>query len=277
MPKPTRRHHQYHSGHLGIRASTLKEPAPPAPINPIPATPAAFATQTLGLDLDPVQTSLLASPAKYVILNCCRQWGKSTMAATKAAHQALTRPGSLTVVVSPGERQSAELVALIAKYLRLAGETVKRDGRFDASAVIPNGSRIIGLPAKEETTRGISSVSLLIVDEASRMSDALYFSFRPMLARSGGDIWILSTPNGCKGFFHKTWFSPDEEWTRITATAEDCPRISKRQLDRDRAEFADIYFRQEYMCEFGDPVTGLLRSAKIQALFSGKTCDLSIP
>ena len=44
-----------------------------------------------------------------------------------------------------------------------------------------------------------------------------------------------------------------------------------------RAEFADAMFRQEYMCEFGDPVTGLLRFAKIQALFSGKAYDLSIP
>ena len=39
--------------------------------------------------------------AKRGILNCTRQWGKSTMAAAKAVHRAYTRPGSLVLVASP--------------------------------------------------------------------------------------------------------------------------------------------------------------------------------
>jgi hypothetical protein len=37
-----------------------------------------------------------------------------------------------------------------------------------------NGSRIISLPAQEETIRGYSGVNLLLIDEAARVSDALY-------------------------------------------------------------------------------------------------------
>ena len=109
------------------------------------------------------------------------------------------------------------------------------------------------------------------------MPDRLYYSFRPTLARSGGDIWLLSTPDGCSGFFYKTWTSGDEEWLRLTATAEDCPRISKRQLARDRAEFTEAFFRQEYMCEFGDREAALFLRAKIHALFVEAAFDMTIP
>jgi hypothetical protein len=45
----------------------------------------------------------------------------------------------------------------------------------------------------------------LIVDEASRVQDALYQGIRPMLAVSGGRIVLLSTPWGKRGFFFEEW------------------------------------------------------------------------
>jgi hypothetical protein len=53
------------------------------------------------------------------------------------------------------------------------------------SLQFPNGSRIIGLPGSEETIRGFSAVSLLLVDEASRVPDDLYMAVR-----------LMSTPCG---------------------------------------------------------------------------------
>ena len=70
----------------------------------------AFARERLGIEPDAKQCAFLASEAKEGILNCSRQWGKSTMAAVKAVHRAMTRPGSLVVVASPTEAQSAEMV-----------------------------------------------------------------------------------------------------------------------------------------------------------------------
>ena len=224
-----------------------------------------FASGVLGLDLDSKQAELLGTGARHVILNCSRQWGKSTMAAAKVAHRALARPGSLTVIASPSERQSGELVAKARQFLLAAGVKVKGDGRFKASIVTPNGSRVVGLPAKESTTRGLSKASLLIVDEASRVPDHIYHPLRPMLATSGGDVWLLSTPNGCEGFFYKTWTSGGD-WFRVTATAEECPRISAEQLEMDRMEFSDAFFRQEYLCEFESKDTALFRRDKIAAL-----------
>jgi hypothetical protein len=52
-----------------------------------------------------------------------------------------------------------------------------------------------------------SRVALLVIDEASRVDDALYASVRPMLAVSEGRIIALSTPFGRRGWFHAAWES----------------------------------------------------------------------
>ena len=61
---------------------------------------ALFAREKLGWQPDPIQKKILKLRARRVLLNCTRQWGKSTMAAVKAVHRACFEPGSLTVVLS---------------------------------------------------------------------------------------------------------------------------------------------------------------------------------
>ena len=196
---------------------------PPGLVAPPPILD--FATSVLGIDLDSKQAELLSAAGRNVILNCCRQWGKSTMAAVKAVHRSIERPGSLSIIVSPSERQSGELVGTIRRYCAQAGLKTKGDGRNKSSVVLENGSRVVGLPASERTTRGFANVALLIVDEASRVPDDVYLPMRPFLATSSGDIWLLSTPYGCKGFFYRTWTAGRGGWFRVTAKATECPRI----------------------------------------------------
>jgi hypothetical protein len=47
---------------------------------------------SLGIAPDPWQRDLLRSDAARVLMNCCRQSGKSTLAAILALHLALTAP-----------------------------------------------------------------------------------------------------------------------------------------------------------------------------------------
>jgi hypothetical protein len=56
------------------------------------------------------------------------------------------------------------------------------------SLELANGTRIITLPCTEKTIRGYSNVSLLVIDEASRVEDVLLYAVRPMLAVSKGTI-----------------------------------------------------------------------------------------
>jgi hypothetical protein len=213
----------------------------------------AWAQRDLGFVPDPTQARVLQCQSRRVLLNCTRQWGKSTVTAAKAVHQALHYEGSLTLVVSPSARQRGEFLRKAEEFVRRLKIKPRGDGDNDISLMLPNRSRIVGLPGREATVRGFSAVTLLLVDEASRVSDEMYYSLRPMLATSDGTLWLMSTPHGKSGFFWDTWAAAsqgDTDWELVRVPAVDCPRISKRFLDEERRTMGDLWYRQEYGCEF---------------------------
>ena len=48
---------------------------------------AEWVRRKLGFDPDPKQALVLTSASKRGVLNCARQWGKSTITAAKAVHE----------------------------------------------------------------------------------------------------------------------------------------------------------------------------------------------
>src|SRR5215211_2384118 len=166
----------------------------------------AFAA-ALGMEPDPWQHDLLRSTSDRVLLNCCRQSGKSTMTGIVALHRALYHPGSLILCLAPALRQSQELFGKVLGFYRDLGRPVSAQAERKLSLELENESRILTLPGTDKTIRGFSGVDLLIVDEASRVADELYFAVRPMLAVSGGALIMLSTPNGKRGVFYEEWGS----------------------------------------------------------------------
>ena len=212
-----------------------------------------FARKRLKFEPDERQIEVLLSEAKRGILNCTRQWGKSTIAAAKAVHRAYTRPKSLVLVASPTDRQSGELIRKAADMLAMLGIRRRGDGDNETSLQLPNGSRIVGLPGVEGTVRGFSAVSLMLIDEASRVEDAMYKALRPMLAVGQGDLWLMSTPCGKRGFFHECWeHGTADEWFRVRVRGPECERIPAAFLEKERSAIGPVWFAQEYMGEFVD-------------------------
>jgi hypothetical protein len=212
---------------------------------------ACLMARRAGLAADDWQSDLLRSNARQVMLLCSRQSGKSTVSSILALHEAVYKPDSLILLLSPSLRQSQELFRKLKDaYNALESPFMPRTAQESALTLeFDNGSRIVALPGKEATIRGFSGVSLLIVDEASRVPDELYQAIRPMLAVSGGRIVLLSTPFGKRGFFYSEWTDGDG-WRKIKITADQCPRIDKEWLERERQMIGDWWYLQEYFCEF---------------------------
>src|SRR5690349_5970727 len=70
----------------------------------------AWVESKLGFVPDRLQRQVLETRARRVLLNCCRQWGKSTVTAARAVYEGVTNARSMTVVVSPSARQTGEFV-----------------------------------------------------------------------------------------------------------------------------------------------------------------------
>jgi hypothetical protein len=47
----------------------------------------------------------------------------------------------------------------------------------------------------------------------------------------------------------------DDEWERVTVTAEECPRITKEYLAKEMRALGPIAFKSEFGCEFIDDAT----------------------
>lgn len=133
---------------------------------------------------------------------------------------------------------------------------------------LSNGSRIISLPGEEATIRGYSGVSLLVIDEASRVQDSLYRTVRPMIAVSRGKLIALSTPWGKRGWFYEEWIG-NADWNRVRITADDCPRISREFLKEEEMSLGDRWFRQEYGCSFEEMVDAVFSTEDIDAALAG--------
>ena len=88
----------------------------------------------------------------------------------------------------------------------------------------------VGLPGKDDTVRGFSPASLVLIDEAARVSEAMYDALSPTRAASDGDLWLMSTPYGSQGFFWRTWKDGGAAWERISAPATECGRIKAEFL-----------------------------------------------
>ncbi|HXJ44686.1 MAG TPA: terminase family protein [Bryobacteraceae bacterium] len=219
----------------------------------------------MGFEPDAIQERVLRSTARRGVLNCTRQWGKSTVSAAKAVHHALARPGALVIVGSPSARQSGEFLRKAQGMVRALGVEVRGDGFNELSILLANESRIVGLPQSEATTRGLSGATLLMIDEASRVEDSFYKSLRPLLSTTNGAVWLLSTPCEKRGFFYEAWEHGGDRWERVRVQATDCPRIHPEFLEEERSALGQAWFRQEYMAEFMDIGGGLFDRELVEA------------
>ncbi len=220
-----------------------------------------------GITPDDWEVSVLRSQHPRQLLNCSRQVGKSTIAAVLADHTAFYEPGSPILLLSPSLRQSQELFRKCLDIYRALDRPVDPLAESALRLELENGSRIISLPGKEQTVRGLSGVRFLIIDEASRVPDSLYYAVRPMLAVSGGRLLLLSTPFGTRGFYWQEW-KQRAAWDYYEVPATSCPRISAAFLAEERRTMGEWWYTQEYCCQFLDAQGAAFRSEDIERVVS---------
>jgi hypothetical protein len=227
---------------------------------------------------DPWQADLLRRRQQQVLLLASRQAGKSLTAGGMALHEAMTVPGSLILLLSASGRQSGELFHKVRYLYQGLGRPVALRGPRDNSLrmELVNGSRIVSLPGEEATIRGFSGVALLVVDEAARVPDSLYYSVRPMLATSQGRLVALTTAYGRRGWFFEEWHS-SRPWHRVRVTAEQCPRITAAFLAEERQALGERWFHQEYGCQFLETVGAVFSGADIDALIAEPIAARAFP
>jgi len=143
-----------------------------------------------------------------------RQGGKSFEAALEAVDDGMEHK-TMWVILSAGERQSKEVInkcAMHARAYNMAVQVLESDFVVDKDTkykqleiVLPNGTRIIGLPANPDTARGWSAN--IILDEFALHKDSreIWKALFPTVTR-GYKIRVISTFKGKTNKFYELFF-----------------------------------------------------------------------
>ncbi len=262
----------------------------------------AFALEVLGWKPDEKQREALNARRARRILNWARQCGKTETAAVNAIHVACTRPGSLTIVIGGvtdhisaffdridsflenidgggiGEQQideSANAAGNTPQRRRhhhhnwLGGPVTKPSGNRIVRR-FPNRSRIVGLT----TNKAVRShtARFIILDEAGYIDDRVWEGVLPTLATTDGDILVIGTPQGAKGWYYDLWQNTANTqgprgWFKSIYHAAENARISPEYLAEMRLNRGDAWIRQEFCCEFLRDGHNLLDPDDIDKLF----------
>jgi hypothetical protein len=120
--------------------------------------PVALAGQ-VGMIPDPWQAEVLRSTKPRILLNCCRQSGKSTTAAMLAVHVATYEPGSLVLLLSPSQRQSAELLRKAMAFYRSLGrpEASEAENAMSLTSTFEDRNGLAGPRLGTDQTRLLTS------------------------------------------------------------------------------------------------------------------------
>jgi hypothetical protein len=209
--------------------------------------PALWAEVVLGITPHTWQMPFLrAARGADILCLTSRQFGKTTTAAICLSHTAIFEAGTLSVVACPSQQQSAEAIRMVKAMVSKAGAKLVVDNVYRIE--LENGSRVIALPATDDTVRGLTVTGWIIADEAARLPADLIAALRPMRARCRNARFVMiSTAWSRTDQFWLAWSSDDQSWKRIKATIEEYPGIIRSDfLDKERRQ-GDDYFKREYL------------------------------
>ena len=112
------------------------------------------------------------------------------------------------------------------------------------------------MPADRDRVLGFTA-HFLIMDEAAAIPDEVYSAATPMLAATNGNLWLLSTPQGPRGFFYDEWAAKQSTatrtWLKSSASAESSGRVTENFLNGERRRKTTEQFASEFECAFASP------------------------
>lgn len=221
------------------------------------------------LTLDPWQEEVLAYNGNIVVCSG-RQTGKSTVVAMKAAEFVVQNPDKQVLIVSVTEDQARELLLKAQLYIDSTYPKQIKTNKSDTNKekVTLKNNSIIRTKAVGQSGLGVRgfTIDMLIADEAAFMPEDVWPAVTPMLATTGGDIVLLSTPHGRSGYFFQCFSNPDlgfkvfyvnsVENAHNRPITETWPVWRKEKhiqfIESEKARMSVRQFAQEYLGQFVD-------------------------
>lgn len=185
-----------------------------------------------------------------------RQVGKSEIISEDAADYALKNKKKVVMIVASTERQALLLFEKILSKIHTKNKHMIMGGKDRPTKhelKLTNKTKIYCLPTGDSGygIRGYT-IDRLYADEAAFINEEVWAAVTPMLATTGGDIVLLSTPFGSDGYFHRCFY--DEKFTSFHVST---PEVAKGReepqkssmfnfLKDEKERMTKLQYQQEY-------------------------------
>ena len=204
---------------------------------------------------------------KKVCVLKSRQTGISTTVMIQKLRRSI-QPGVTTLIVSRKQDAAKDLIRRARDAYKSCDPQfpVKLTGDNALALTFENGSRIIAEASSPETGRTYAA-SDLVLDELAFMpwQDEMWRSLRPTIT-GGGSVCAVSTPDMEGDRFHQLWMLAESssEWTAQRIHWSEHPEYGQEWFDKNRPDYTQAEWAQEFECEFGHASDAVFASGAIE-------------
>lgn len=194
---------------------------------------------------------------RHNIILKSRQLGISTLTAEYSLWLTLFHSDKEVLVVATKQETAKKLLTKVRVMYENLPTWLKQQENTEEnnklSIRFKNGSQIVAASSSSDVGRGAAN-SLVIIDEAAFITgfDEKWAALQQTLS-TGGDIIVLSTPNGKGNFFHKTWvgaISGDNPFNPITLHWTVHPERNQEWREEQDKLLGERMASQECDCDF---------------------------
>ena len=197
---------------------------------------------------------------KYYILNIGRQFGKTMLGINQKLYWSINDPGCSIAWVTPIYKQGKKVFDELEKATSKSG--LFHYNRSDLSVYCNNGSKIQYFSGERPDNIRGNTFDYLIIDEFAFTRPELWTEILSATTLvKGKKVIFISTPKG-RNHFYKLSLQPnyDDRYKYFHFTSYDNPMIEINDLEERRRNLPEHVFRQEYLAEFIDNVSGLFKN-----------------
>jgi PBSX family phage terminase large subunit len=187
---------------------------------------------------------------RYLVINCGRRAGKSTLASLRMLWFASENKKTITWYIAPTYKQAKSIMWSMLMEL-IPPQVIKKKNETELIIRLINGSEICLKGADNpDSLRGVK-IDFCIFDECAFIDrwEDVWKVTRPTLMDSRASVWFISTPNGFNHFKDLSEAN-NPDWSYHHYTTYDNPYIPREEIEASKLEMDEDSFAQEMMGEF---------------------------
>ena len=221
-------------------------------------------------DPRPSQLAVLSHPARFLIADCGRRWGKTIMGENWLSEGACNEGGENWWISPIFPQSKAVFRDMTAAFRRGGADAAFKDvSQSELRIEFVNGA-VAHFKSGDnpETLRG-AGLKRVVVDEAARIKrDVWEEVLRPAVSDTRGRVLFISTPKG-KNWFYALWVRGQDplqpEFKSWKFPTSDNPIITVGDIEQARQSLPADVFAQEYMADFLENAAGVFKRKDIEA------------